>query len=135
MTQGIETGGSIFNSTVSGGGITDINPSDIESISVLKGPNAAALYGSRAASGVILITTKKGKMGRGLGVSLNSNTTFENPMFLPDFQNEYGQGSNGAYYADLENFGGSSWGPRFDGSNQLYYTGEERPYTPLSQIM
>ena len=127
--QGIETGGSIFNSTVSGGGITDINPSDIESISVLKGPNAAALYGSRAATGVILITTKKGTRGRGLGVSLNSNTTFEQPMFLPDFQNEYGQGSNGAYYADLENFGGSSWGPRFDGSNQLYYTGEQRPYT------
>lgn len=127
--SGNETGGSIFNSTVSGGGITDINPSDIESISVLKGPNAAALYGSRAASGVILITTKKGKMGRGLGVSFNSNVTFENPMFLPDFQNEYGQGNNGAFYADLENFGGSSWGPRLDGSNQLYYTGEDRPYT------
>lgn len=57
--SGNESGGSIYNSTVTGGGITDINPSDIESISVLKGPNAAALYGSRAASGVILITTKK----------------------------------------------------------------------------
>ncbi|MCM4154980.1 SusC/RagA family TonB-linked outer membrane protein [Gramella sp. AN32] len=127
--SGNESGGSIFNSTVTGGGITDINPSDIESISVLKGPNAAALYGSRAASGVILITTKKGKMGRGLGISLNSNITFENPMFLPDFQNEYGQGTNGAVYADLDNFGGSSWGARLDGSDQLYYTGEQRPYT------
>ena len=126
--SGNESGGSIFNSTVSGGGITDINPSDIESVSVLKGPNAAALYGSRAASGVILITTKKGKMGRGLGISFNSNVVFENPMFLPDFQNEFGQGTNGAYYADLENFGGASWGPRFDGSSQLYYTGEQRPY-------
>ncbi|MCH4822452.1 SusC/RagA family TonB-linked outer membrane protein [Gramella lutea] len=126
--SGNESGGSIFNSTVTGGGITDINPSDIESVSVLKGPNAAALYGSRAASGVILITTKKGTRGRGLGVSINSNVVFENPMFLPEFQNEYGQGNNGAYYADLENFGGSSWGPRFDGSSQLYYTGEQRPY-------
>ncbi len=130
--SGNESGGSIFNSTVTGGGITDINPSDIESISVLKGPNAAALYGARAASGVILITTKKGTRGRGLGVSINSNVVFENPMFLPEFQNEYGQGTNGAFYADLENFGGSSWGPRFDGSSQLYYTGEQRPYEAQS---
>ncbi|MFD1094926.1 SusC/RagA family TonB-linked outer membrane protein [Salegentibacter chungangensis] len=127
--SGSESGGSIYNSTVTGGGITDINPSDIESVSVLKGPNAAALYGSRAASGVILITTKKGTKGKGLGVSINSNISVEETMFLPDFQNEYGQGINGAPYADLTNFGGSSWGSRLDGSQQLYYTGEERAYT------
>ena len=126
---GVESGGSIFNSTVSGGGITDINPADIESISVLKGPNAAALYGSRAASGVILITTKTGTQGRGLGVSINSNVVFERPMFLPEFQNEYGQGSQGAPYPDLTSFGGASWGSLLDGSQQLYYTGEMRPYT------
>lgn len=126
--SGSESGGSIYNSTVTGGGITDINPADIESISVLKGPNAAALYGSRAASGVILITTKKGTRGRGLGVSINSNISLEQTMFLPDYQNEYGQGTNGAPYADLTNFGGSSWGSKLDGSQQLYYTGEERPY-------
>jgi TonB-dependent SusC/RagA subfamily outer membrane receptor len=86
--SGNESGGSIFNSTVTGGGITDINPADIESISVLKGPNAAALYGSRAASGVILITTKRGTRGAGLGVSLNSNISVEETMFLPEFQKE-----------------------------------------------
>lgn len=127
--SGSESGGSIYNSTVTGGGITDINPADIESISVLKGPNAAALYGSRAASGVILITTKKGTRGRGMGISINSNISLEQTMFLPDLQNEYGQGTNGAPYADLANFGGSSWGALLDGSQQLYYTGEERPYT------
>lgn len=126
--SGSESGGSIYNSTVSGGGITDINPADIESISVLKGPNAAALYGSRAASGVVLITTKTGTKGKGLGVSLNSNISLEETMFLPDYQNEYGQGTNGAPYADIDSFGGSSWGARLDGSEQLYYTGETRPY-------
>jgi TonB-linked SusC/RagA family outer membrane protein len=124
-----EDADSVFNNTVTGGGITDINPEDIESISVLKGPNAAALYGSRAANGVILITTKKGSRGRGLGVTVNSNLTFETPMFLPDFQNQYGQGVNGATYPDLDGMGGNSWGAMLDGSQQLYYTGENRAYT------
>ncbi|MBZ9632378.1 SusC/RagA family TonB-linked outer membrane protein [Salegentibacter sp. LM13S] len=126
--SGNESGGDIYNSTVTGGGITDINPADIESISVLKGPNAAALYGSRAASGVVLITTKKGTRGAGLGISVNSNISVEETMFLPEYQNEYGQGTNGAVYADLDNFGSNSWGARLDGSQQLYYTGEERAY-------
>ncbi len=128
-TSGSESGGSVFNSTVTGGGITDINPEDIESISVLKGPNAAALYGSRAASGVILITTKKGTKGAGLGVTLTSNIAIEDTMFLPDFQNEYGQGTNGAPYPDLAGMGSLSWGSQLDGSQQLYYTGEQRAYT------
>ncbi|WP_310555904.1 SusC/RagA family TonB-linked outer membrane protein [Flavobacterium sp.] len=72
-------------------GIASINPDDIESITVLKGPTAAALYGIRAAQGVILITTKKGKSGEALGVSINSNITFANPLITPDFQNSYGQ--------------------------------------------
>ncbi|WP_228853591.1 SusC/RagA family TonB-linked outer membrane protein [Aegicerativicinus sediminis] len=127
--SGSESGGSVYSSSVTGGGITDINPEDIESISVLKGPNAAALYGSRAASGVVLITTKKGRRGAGLGVSLTSNVTMENVMFLPDYQNEYGQGTNGAPYPDLPGMGGSSWGSRLDGSQQLYYTGEQRSYS------
>ena len=93
--SGINSGGSVYSSTVTGGGITDINPDDIESISVLKGPNAAALYGSRAGNGVLLITTKKGVRSRGLGISLNSNITFDNPMILPEYQDEYGQGSPG----------------------------------------
>ncbi|MCB0472663.1 MAG: SusC/RagA family TonB-linked outer membrane protein, partial [Flavobacteriaceae bacterium] len=126
---GSESGGSVYNSTVTGGGITDINPEDIESVSVLKGPNAAALYGSRASNGVILITTKKGSKNQGLGVTINSNVTFENPMFLPDFQNAYGQGSNGTAPATMNDLTGSSWGAALDGSQQLYFTGEDRPYT------
>ncbi|MFI2742115.1 SusC/RagA family TonB-linked outer membrane protein [Zhouia sp. PK063] len=127
--SGSESGGSVYSSTVTGGGITDINPQDIESVSVLKGPNAAALYGSRAASGVIIITTKKGTKGSGLGVSVNSNISIENTMFLPEYQNVYGQGTNGMPYQDLSSFGGSSWGSKMDGSEQLYYTGEQIPYT------
>lgn len=79
-----------------GDGIGNINPDDIESMSVLKGPNAAALYGQRGSNGVILITTKTGKSGR---TSFNFNTDFSlgNPLVLPDFQNEYGQGLNGTF--------------------------------------
>lgn len=128
--SGINSGGSVYNSTVTGGGITDINPDDIESISVLKGPNAAALYGSRAGNGVLLVTTKKGTRNKGLGVTFNSNITFDNPMVLPEYQNQYGQGSQGnvpGNLTDLKNSSGS-WGPKLDGSNKLYYTGEERKY-------
>ncbi len=125
---GSESGGSVYSSSVSGGGITDINAEDVETMTVLKGPNAAALYGSRAANGVILITTKKGKRDQGLGLSFNSNVTVGGAMFFPEYQNQYGQGSEGAPYPELDGFGGSSWGGKLDGSNQLYYTGEQRPY-------
>ncbi|MBR9999959.1 MAG: SusC/RagA family TonB-linked outer membrane protein [Cyclobacteriaceae bacterium] len=83
-----------------GNAASDINPDDIASISVLKGAAASALYGSRAANGVILITTKKGKAGRGIGVSINSNTTFGvvDKETLPAFQHEYGAGY-GPYYS------------------------------------
>lgn len=107
-----------------GNGIADINPDDIASISVLKGPNAAALYGSRASNGVILITTKKGGDRKGLGVSFSSSVMFDKPLVLPEFQNEYGQGSQGD--ADLTS--GSSWGAPLDGSSKPYFTGENRPY-------
>jgi TonB-linked SusC/RagA family outer membrane protein len=95
-----------------GNAASEINPDDIESISVLKGPNAAALYGSRAANGVILITTKSGKGTKGIGVSVNSVTSFESPLRLPDYQNEYGQGRGGVYNIGD---GGRSWGPPLDG--------------------
>ena len=109
-----------------GTGISDLNPDDIESISVLKGPNAAALYGSRAANGVILITTKKGRSRKGIGISWTSQMTFDSPLMLPEFQNEYGQGSDGNYpndYSDLATFktNGGSWGAKFDGSEQMYW--------------
>ncbi len=104
-----------------GNGAQDINPDDIESISVLKGPNATALYGSRGMNGVILVTTKAGKNNTGLGVSYNQTLTFENPLRIPKYQNEYGQGAGGEF-AFLDGFGGGtndnideSWGPRLDG--------------------
>ena len=104
-----------------GNAIQDLNPNDIESISVLKGPNAAALYGSRAANGAIIITTKRGSGTVGVsGVTASITTTFENPLKLPDYQNEYGQGRNGLYsYVDGKGGGtyddmDESWGPRLD---------------------
>lgn len=122
-----------------GNGISDINPDDIESMTILKGPNASALYGSRASNGVILITTKKGTLNKGLGVSISSSTTFDNPLVLPKYQNEYGRGTNGNFPQinasdDLATqvnavASASSWGPKFDGSSQLAYNGEQRPYS------
>lgn len=99
-----------------GSGLSDISPDDIESMSVLKGPAAAALYGSRAGNGVIMITTKKGSKGKGLGINFNTNLTFESPMQKPEFQNTYGQGSKGVYGYSTSDDGGSSWGPVMDGS-------------------
>ncbi|MHA6247520.1 SusC/RagA family TonB-linked outer membrane protein [Pontibacter sp. CAU 1760] len=76
-----------------GGGISEVNPDNIASMSILKGPNAAALYGSRAANGVILITTKNGSKTKGIGVEVSTSTTFERPLVEPDFQNIYGGGN------------------------------------------
>lgn len=98
-----------------------INPDDIESVNVLKGANASALYGSRAANGVIIITTKSGKGKKGLGVSVNLGTTFETPLVLPAFQRIYGQGNKGQFAFQNGRGGGlndgvdESWGPKMDG--------------------
>ncbi len=80
-----------------GDGISNINPDDIETISVLKGPNAAALYGQRGSNGVILITTKSGKAGKGMNIQFNSDFSLGNALVEPDFQNVYGQGLNGDF--------------------------------------
>lgn len=100
---------------------SDINPDDIESISVLKGPNATALYGSRAANGVVLITTKSGKQKKGFGVSFNSTATWETLLAYPEFQDVYGQGKNGQFSWE-DGYGSGdydgvdeSWGPKMDG--------------------
>ena len=105
-----------------GNAMSDINPDDIEALTVLKGPNAAALYGSRAANGVILITTRKGRnTGGRMRTEINTNITFENLSVMPDFQNLYGQGSGGEFEWVDGNYGGTndgvdeSWGPRLDG--------------------
>lgn len=97
--------GSDFGGYNRSDGAANINPDDIESMTVLKGPAAAALYGSRAANGVIMITTKKGAAGK-ITTSINSGVVMESPFILPAFQNEYGQGSGGV---SSEN-GQSSWG-------------------------
>ncbi len=81
-----------------GNGALDIDPSNVESISVLKGPNAAALYGSRGANGVIVVTTKRGSKSKGFGVEVSSTITFDAFPYLPYYQNEYGGGSNGSEY-------------------------------------
>lgn len=100
-----------------GSPLSDINPNDIESVNVLKGASAAALYGSRASNGVILITTKRAdKNATGIGVSINSTTTWQNPLYTPAYQNEFGWGSNGIF--DDPTMSGNCWGPRLD-------TGEE----------
>jgi TonB-linked SusC/RagA family outer membrane protein len=119
-----------------GNGISDINPDDIESITVLKGPGATALYGSRAANGALLITTKSGaRKEKGIGVTLNSNISFNTVLRWPDYQYEYGQGTGKAlntagekYYsygasADGASTGGTSsaFGPRFNGQNYFQY--------------
>ena len=127
--DGINSGGSVYNNNITGGGISDINPADVESVTILKGPNAAALYGSRAGNGVILVTTKKGSSDSKIGVTLNSNTTIDNPLFLPDFQNSYGQGSAGNAATSLADMSSNSWGPLADGSQQLYFDGSQRVYS------
>ena len=104
-----------------GNGAGDINPEDIETISVLKGANATALYGSRAANGAVIITTKTGKGKKGLGVAFNSQTTFETMLAGPEYQREFGQGSN-FQFAFADGYGSGiadgvdeSWGPRMEG--------------------
>ncbi|GAB4016296.1 SusC/RagA family TonB-linked outer membrane protein [Spirosoma koreense] len=80
-----------------GDGISNINPEDIETMSVLKGPNAAALYGQRGSNGVVLITTKSGKGRKGIGVRYGIDYSLGNALVLPDFQDEYGQGLDGTF--------------------------------------
>ena len=80
-----------------GDGISNVNPDDIETISVLKGPNAAALYGQRGSNGVVLITTKNGKILKGIGVKFSSDYSIGDALVLPDFQDEYGQGLDGNF--------------------------------------
>ncbi|GAA0194471.1 SusC/RagA family TonB-linked outer membrane protein [Fulvivirga kasyanovii] len=102
----------------------DINPDDIESLTVLKGAAAAALYGQRAANGVIIITTKKGKKNEKMSVTVNSSIRFDNPFRLPDYQNTYGQGS----INKLDSAGTVSWGPRMDGRSFIAPDGTTKRY-------
>lgn len=118
-----------------GGTSFDINPEDIESISVLKGPNAAALYGSRAGNGVILVTTKKGSHKQGFGVSYSGNFTWSQAAETLKMQKLYGQGSRGQFLFNTDEEGNPStmtgdlaFGPRFDPSLQTNWLGVKTPY-------
>ncbi len=109
-----------YSDALSGGydfgrGTGDINPDDIESLTVLKGASATALYGSRAANGVIMITTKKGKQGK-LSVDFSTTTFFTNILRTPKYQDKFGQGWDGQSSL-VEN---GSWGPRFDGQPRVW---------------
>ncbi len=94
-----------------GDGLSSINPDNIESMTVLRGASATALYGSRAANGALLITTRKGGSQQGSGVTFNSSSQLESAMMLYDFQNEFGQGAAGVYNRAQE----GSWGPKMTG--------------------
>ncbi|HMI60185.1 MAG TPA: SusC/RagA family TonB-linked outer membrane protein [Puia sp.] len=120
-----------------GSDISDINPDDIESITVLKGPGATALYGSRAAGGALIITTKSGaRKDKGLGITFNTNNSIDRVNRWPDYQYEYGEGRTSSYYsygnsADGVNTGtavaaGRAWGPKFMGQSYFQYD----PTTP-----
>ena len=103
-----------------GNAISDINTEDIESISVLKGPSAAALYGSRAGNGVVLITTKTGSSStKGIGVDFNTAVTFETPLKYIEYQTEFGPGKAGVHmFEESEN---ESWGSRLDGTPTIQW--------------
>ncbi|MGB4555938.1 MAG: carboxypeptidase-like regulatory domain-containing protein, partial [Bacteroidales bacterium] len=121
--------------------LSTINPADIESISVLKGPNAASLYGSRANNGVIVITTKSGKARKGIGITASTSYTADTPLLFPDLQNVYGQGSNGTLDVGLDGIPYTSkgmpysWGPEMKGQSVLDWSGKVQPFNPQPDNM
>jgi TonB-linked SusC/RagA family outer membrane protein len=128
------TSGGVWDDIDLGDGMGDINSEDVESISVLKGPNASALYGARGSNGVVLITTKSGKQRKGIGVELNSNVSFETLNLVPTFQNYYATGyeetnlygswveippGSGKTYETMDTWHGDNWGPPLDGRRTI----------------
>ena len=99
-----------------GNGANAVNPDDVENMTILKGAAATALYGSRAANGVILITTKSGRKQNGIGVEYNGGLQWESVLRLPQFQNDFGMG----WYGNKTDDENGSWGPKFDGSKLRY---------------
>jgi len=128
-------GGAASGGVDFGSAINDINPDDVESISVLKGPNAAALYGARASNGVIVITTKKGRGSNGrVATELSMNYSWDSPSILPEYQNGYGQGFGGEFkFVDgagsgINDGADESWGPKLDGRLIDQFTGPAKPW-------
>ncbi len=127
---GVRGGG---NTSDGGDGLSSINPDDIESLTVLKGATAAALYGSRAKDGVIMITTKTKGDNKGIGVTYNTNFTNETPLDYTDYQYEYGQGENGIRpIAANPTSGQWSFGEKFaPGMTQVLFDNQTVPYVPI----
>lgn len=130
----VDAGDNLNNQVDAGNRGNDINPEDVESVTLLKGPAAAALYGTRAANGALIITTKNGKSLRGkrAEVVVSSSYNMESILKLPEYQNQFGQGGQGAPDS-RENF---SWGPRFDGvvrpwGQQIGDSQRVKPYVGL----
>lgn len=141
------TGGGIWEAIDLGDGMGDLNPEDIESMQVLKGPNASALYGARGSNGVILITTKSGRQKKGIGVEFNSNFSLETLNLFPTFQNYYATGyeetnlygewveipkGSGKFYETMDTWHGDSWGPPMDGRRVIvdpFMFPDEEPYS------
>lgn len=148
-STGSNNGGFWDDQRIRGNGVLDVNPEDIESLTVLKGASATALYGSDASAGVIVITTKKGAKGQGLGINFNYYGTIENAAFLPEYQNVYGQGYDretnlevGAQedgsFADASSPAGwrpnfrayNNFGPKMEGQQVRWWDGSVRSYSP-----
>jgi len=138
---------------INSNGLVDINPEDIESLSILKGASASALYGSEAANGVVMITTKSGKGSQGIGVDFSANLNAEYIAYMPEIQTEYGPGypviyqnsgyemESGGFYQRTNAAGQSvksirrtsyQWGPAYDGSDVYYWDGTTRKYNPIT---
>ncbi|MEA5129641.1 MAG: SusC/RagA family TonB-linked outer membrane protein [Proteiniphilum sp.] len=140
------------NQRIQNNGLADINPEDIESLSVLKGASASALYGSEAANGVVMITTKSGRGASGFGVDFNASITTDHVAYMPKYQTTFGPGvrvgaraANGAdadgWYSRVDRNGTmrqtlnsttTYFGPKYDGRQVLYYDGTMREYSPIN---
>lgn len=142
------------NQRIRSNGLIDINPEDIANISILKGAAASALYGSEAANGVVMITTKSGNRGqKGIGVEFSANMAWECVAYMPEIQTEFGPGYPAPYWnTDYEKQTGGffqrtidgqsvksfrttsyQWGPKYDGSQVYYYDGSYRAYSPITK--
>ena len=119
-----------------GAGNQMVNPDDVESVSILKGAAASALYGNRASNGVVLITTKSGQLGQGIEIEINSGYEMSDVARLPQLQNQFGMGWDG-HHTFLEN---GSWGPEMDGTMRLWgsiynYSQKKKPFSALPNNM
>ncbi|HZX74770.1 MAG TPA: TonB-dependent receptor plug domain-containing protein, partial [Cyclobacteriaceae bacterium] len=136
MNQNAQGSGVNGNDRDRGDNLLLFNPDDIESMTVLKGATASALYGSRASNGAIIITTKNGSKSKGLGVEFTSNFAADQVLDYTDFQYEFGQGQNGARpktQGEATSTGQFGWGERYDGVPTVQFDGVSRPYEVASK--